>query len=68
MPRFYVSECRVERKGWKGKGKHIIQAVETINLGFATDHNISGCKLLSLLAQNTMISSQVQFDGLKIPF
>jgi hypothetical protein len=26
---------------WKGKGKHISQAVEATNCGFATDHIIS---------------------------
>ena len=52
----------------RGKGKHIPRAVEAINLGFATDHNISGYKLYILSTRKIVISNQVRFDELRFPY
>jgi hypothetical protein len=49
----------------RAKGKHIPRAVETINLGFAAAHNISGYKLFIPSTRKIMLSNQVQFDMLK---
>jgi hypothetical protein len=55
-------------KNKKGKGKHIPQVVEAINLGFATDHNISGYKLYIPSTRKVVISNQVLFDELNFPY
>ena len=47
------------------KGTHIPRAVEAINLGFATDHNISGYKLYIPSSRKIVISNEVQFDELR---
>ena len=52
----------------RGKGKHIPRAVEAINLGFATEHNISGYKLYIPLSQKIVISNEVRFDELRFPY
>jgi hypothetical protein len=49
----------------RGKGKHTPRAVEAINLGFATDHNISGYKLYIPSKLKIEISNEVQFDELR---
>ncbi len=48
----------------RGKGKHIPRAVEAINLGFATDHIISGYKLYILLTRKLVISNEALLDEL----
>ena len=49
----------------RGKGKHIPRAVEA---GFATDHNISGYKLYIPSSRNIVISNEVRFDELRLPY
>ncbi len=53
---------------WRGKGKQIPRAVEAINLGFATDHNINGYKLYIPLSLKIVISNEVRFDELRFPY
>jgi hypothetical protein len=52
----------------RGKGKHIPRAVEAINLGFATEHNISGYKLYIPSSRKIVISNEVLFDELRFPY
>jgi hypothetical protein len=43
----------------RGKGKHIPRAIEAINLGFATDHNISGYKLYISSTRKIVTSNEM---------
>jgi hypothetical protein len=52
----------------RGKGKHIPRAVEAINLGFATDHSISGYKMYIPSTRKVVISNPVRFDELRFPY
>ncbi len=55
----------------RGKGKHILRAIEAINLGFASDHNchnISGYKLDIPSTKTIVISNEVLFDELRFPY
>jgi hypothetical protein len=52
----------------RGKGKHIPRAGEATNLGFATDHNISGYKLYIPSTRKIAISNEARFDELRFPY
>ncbi len=56
MPSLYVTELRQESE------------CEAINLGFATDHNMSGYKLFIPWTLKIMVSNEVKFDELKFPY
>ena len=51
----------------RGKGKHIVRAVEAINLGFATDHNMSAYKFFVPETLKLMLCNQAKFDELYFP-
>ena len=52
----------------RGKGKHIARAVEAINLGFATDHNMSAYKFFVPETRKLMLCNQAKFDELYFPY
>jgi hypothetical protein len=62
MPYIYLFEDR------RGKGKHIPRAVEAINLGFATDHNMSAYKFYVPSTRKMMLCNQAKFDELFFPY
>ena len=49
-------------KDRREKGRHALKAVEAINLGFTTDSNTSGYKLLIEGTKKIVILNQVKFD------
>ncbi len=55
-------------KDRKEKGRHAPKAVEAINLGFTTDCNTSGYKLLIEGTNKIVISNQVKFDENLYPY
>ena len=52
----------------RGKGKHISRAVEAINLGFATDHDMSAYKFFVPETRKLMLCNQAKFDELYFPY
>jgi hypothetical protein len=58
----YLNEERRER------GKHVVRAIEAINLGFATDHNMSAYKFWIPSKQKLMLCNQAKFDELLFPY
>jgi hypothetical protein len=52
----------------RGKGKPIPRAVEAINLGFATDHNMSAYKFYVPSTRKIMLCNQARFDELFFPY
>jgi hypothetical protein len=64
--------CRAHmhlNKDRREKGRHTLKAVEAINLGFATDCNTSGYKLLIEGTGKKVNSNQVRFnDNLVYPY
>jgi hypothetical protein len=50
------------------KGKHVPRAVEAINLGFATDHNMSAYKFYVPSTRKIMLCNQAKFDELFFPY
>ncbi len=50
------------------KGKHIPRAVEAINLGFATDHNMGAYKFYVPSTRKIMLCNQARFDELFFPY
>jgi hypothetical protein len=55
-------------KGRREKGRHSLKAVEAINLGFTTDSNTSGYKLLIEGTKKMVILNQVKFDENLYPY
>jgi hypothetical protein len=55
-------------KDRKEKGRHAPKAAETITLGFTTDFNTSGYKLLIESTGKTLVSNQVRFDENLYPY
>jgi hypothetical protein len=49
-------------------GRQACAGVEAINLGFATDHHMSGYKLFIPSTRKIMVSNEVKFDELKFPY
>ncbi len=71
IAKFRAFECSAYvdlNEEWRGKCKHVPRAVETINLGFATDHNISVYKLYILSTRKVMISNKVLFNELNFSY
>ena len=58
----YLNEERRER------GKHVVRAIEAINLGFATDHNMSAYKFWIPAKRKLMLCNQGKFDELLFPY
>jgi hypothetical protein len=67
VSKFRAFGCRayvylnVERRE---RGKHVVRAIEAINLGFATDHNMTAYKFWIPAKRKLMLCNQGKFDEL----